>query len=52
MELPAQMGVGERVNEAFGFFEILIGLTLPDVDPEVFVAVKVAPKLFCIPPLV
>ncbi len=40
---PAIIGVDDKLNEAFGFFEIRIGFTVPIVDPEVLVAVSVAP---------
>ena len=49
MLLPEIMGEDDKVNEAFGFLEIRIGVTDPIVGPDVLVAVKVAPKQFCCP---
>jgi hypothetical protein len=50
IEPPAQIGVGDKVKEALGFFEILIGATVPIVGPDELVAVNVAPKQFgCAP---
>ena len=47
--LPKIMDEDDKANDEFGFLEIRIGLTLPDVDPEVFVAVRIAPNEFCWP---
>ena len=41
--LPAQLADWDKENEAFGFLEILIGKTVPEVEPEELVAVNVAP---------
>lgn len=46
MVLPAQIGAGDKVNEAFGFLEIRIGVTVEIVGPVEFVAVIVAPYAF------
>ena len=47
MLLPEIMDVEDKANDAIGFLEIRIGKTAPIVGPDVFVAVKVAPKQFC-----
>ena len=47
MVLPEIMGEDDKVIEAFGFLEIRIGNTVAVDGPNVFVAVRVAPKQFC-----
>lgn len=47
--LPEIIDEDDKVIEAFGFLEIRIGNTAPDVGPDVFVDVRVAPKQFCCP---
>jgi hypothetical protein len=49
MLLPKIMDEDDKVIEAFDFLEIRIGVTVPIVDPDVFVAIKVTPKQFCCP---
>ena len=45
--LPEIMDVDDKANDEFGFLEIRIGNTVAVDGPDVFVAVRVAPKQFC-----